>query len=43
MASYSVEELQQLNEDFRKRCTREVEKRRDQLKIPNGPLEFVYG
>lgn len=43
MASYSVEEMQQLNEDFRKRCTREVEKRRDQLKIPNGPLEFVYG
>ncbi len=43
MVSYDIQEMEHLNKDFRKRCTQEVEKRREQLKIPDGPLEFVYG
>ncbi len=40
---YNLEEMATLNEDFRLRCDREVNKRRDILRIPEGPLEFVYG
>lgn len=43
MVSYNLQEMERLNLDFRERCSREVEKRRDTLKIPAGPLEYVYG
>ncbi len=41
--TYDVQDMITLNEDFRTRCEREVNKRRDTLRIPDGPLEFVYG
>lgn len=43
MFAYNLQEMEHLNGDFQTRCTREVEKRRDTLKIPAGPLEYVYG
>ncbi len=43
MTAYDAAELGILNDDFRVRCDREVNKRRESLKIPAGPLEFVYG
>ena len=43
MFAYNLQEMEHLNGDFQTRCTREVEKRRDALKLPAGPLEYVYG
>lgn len=40
---YNLSEMATLNQDFRTRCEREVNKRRETLRIPEGPLEFVYG
>lgn len=42
-AAYNLEDMEILNGDFRQRCDREVNKRRESLRIPEGPLEFVYG
>lgn len=43
VSTYNVGEMETLNSEFQRRCEIEVEKRRGILRIPDGPLEFVYG